>query len=180
MKGIIENSTVSAARFVRVSVWCFAPSCIVGITYGYAVYGAWGIMAGILLAAAVSMVAAIAVSWGLDTVGDAAGTLYGGRRSQWTRRELLEGEMRKVQHQVKQQNFDSALQGVDTILAEDPNFQEALLVKARILVEGFERIEAATRCINRILASEPETETIHQEASGLLNELKLYQSLRFK
>ena len=151
-----------------------------GITYGYAVYGSWGILAGILVAGAVSIVAAFAVSWGLDAVGDAAGTLYGGRRGRWTQRELLEGEMRKVQHQFEHGNFDSALKGVDAVLAEDPDFQEALLVKARILVDGFERIDAATDCINRILTGKPENETIHQRAAGFRKELELYQSLRIK
>jgi len=180
LKGIIENRTVTAARFARVSVWCFAPLCIVGIIYGYALYGSWGIIVGILSSAVVSMAAALAVSWGIDTVGGAAGSLYGGRRGQWTRRELLEGEMRKVQHQYDHQQFDTALQGVEAILAEDPDFQDALFVKARIMLDGFEKIDAAVICIDRIMAAEPENETIRQKAAGLRKELKLYQILRTK
>ena len=68
--------------------------------------------------------------------------------------------------------FDDALLTIEEVLARDPDFVEALLLKAQILWEGFEDAKAARRCLFKILVVEPdETAVFHRWALNLYKEL---------
>jgi hypothetical protein len=68
--------------------------------------------------------------------------------------------------------FDDALLTIEEVLAKNPDFVEALLLKAQILWEGFEDGKAARGCLLRILAVEPDEKAVfHRWALNIYNEL---------
>jgi hypothetical protein len=68
--------------------------------------------------------------------------------------------------------FDDALIKIEEVLAKDPDFVEALLLKAQILWEGFEDSNAASKCLLKILAAEPDKKAVfHRWALNLNQEL---------
>jgi hypothetical protein len=53
-----------------------------------------------------------------------------------------------------------ALIKIEEVLARDPDFAEALFLKAQILWEGFEDCKAARECLLKIIAVEPVEKTV--------------------
>ena len=64
--------------------------------------------------------------------------------------------------------FDQALQMVNTLLHEAPDYPEAMLLKAQILWEGFGKAATAGGYLNRIRELTPEDDKFHRWATGYL------------
>ena len=56
--------------------------------------------------------------------------------------------------------FDDALLKIEAVLAKDPDFPEALFLKAQILWEGFEDRQAAKECLLKIIKVEPDKKAV--------------------
>jgi tetratricopeptide (TPR) repeat protein len=84
-------------------------------------------------------------------MGRSAGKLYTGGGARVSPREQLESELTKVRVGKTEKRYDDALAAVETILARDPNFSDALLLKAQILWEGFADGPAARDTVMKLL-----------------------------
>ena len=61
---------------------------------------------------------------------------------------------------------------IEEILARDPDFAEALFLKAQLLWEGFEDREAARKCLLKIIKVEPDKRAVfHRWALNLYHEI---------
>ena len=89
----------------------------------------------------------------------------------WTIREQLSGQLEIAKNMKRQQKYDQALRAVNKILFQDPNFSEALYLKAQILWEGFKNAEAAKRSLSLLTKSIPKTEKLHCWAKSYLKEI---------
>ena len=82
-----------------------------------------------------------------------------GRRS-----DILRGQLALDLNQVRFhkicRRFDVALSQIEDILAKDPEFQEALFLKAQLLWEGFEDREGAGECLLKIVEVEPDQNAV--------------------
>jgi hypothetical protein len=68
--------------------------------------------------------------------------------------------------------YDQALKTVNNILKRDPEFTEALFIKAQILWDGFENSAAAKANLKKITEIKiDKDESIHRWASNLYDEL---------
>jgi len=98
--------------------------------------------------------------------------LYGLGKNTSTLRERLACDLNIVRYHKMNQNFDLALAGIDEVLAQDADFAEALLLKAQILRQGFEDDAGAGKCLQRIIAVEPDRNSVfHRWAVNLLREM---------
>lgn len=75
-------------------------------------------------------------------------------------RRQLASDLNVVRYHKLCHRFEDALIKIEEVLARDPDFVEALLLKAQILWEGFEDCEAARGCLLKILAAEPDEKAV--------------------
>ena len=89
-----------------------------------------------------------------------------------TLRDQLAGTMSIARNHKMNKRFDQALLSVEEVIAKDPDYCEALLLKAQILWEGFEDDTEAKVCLEKIMDAEKAYDnTIYRGASSLYEEL---------
>lgn len=141
---------------------------LIGIL-GY-LLGGW---AGVAAAAGVCAGTAIFSVWisgRFSTLG--VNFLFGMKSPLWSQAEQLEGDLNRVKVHKMNARFDPALEMVDTILAQCPDFAEALLLKAQILWEGYRDQAGARLCLIRISKSVPDrTDPVHRWAANLYHRM---------
>jgi len=80
-------------------------------------------------------------------------------------------DLQKIKYSKRIGHFDEALSLVNELLYQEPDFPEALFLKAHILWEGFGNAEASKGYLKRIQQLVPEDETLHQWASNYYDEM---------
>ena len=101
------------------------------------------------------------------------GVLAGERSASFSKREQLESDMQQARYHKINQEYDIALRKVNAILKSDPEYPEALFLKAQIVWEGFGNRESAVSNLNRIRElMEDERSTVYRWARSLLEEIE--------
>ena len=88
--------------------------------------------------------------------------LYGLGQRRLLLKQRLAGELDKIRYSKGQKDFDKALSQVNDVLAREPEFPEALFLKAQILCEGFGNVAAAERHLEKVMQLVSEKEPLHQ------------------
>jgi len=102
-----------------------------------------------------------------DKCGDLSGRLFLGRKSNRSVRERLSGDLSRARVQKMNGNYNEALEIIENILVQNPNFNDALFIKAQILLDGFKDKKGANECISRILETESECSSLHRWARNI-------------
>jgi tetratricopeptide (TPR) repeat protein len=160
-----DIDSVARSQFLRLFAWLFAPLCVLGF---------WGSgLKGIMLAFVFSLVVSPLIMLILEKFGrSTASFLYGGGYGSWSKRDQLRGDLNTVKHHKMRKEYDQALEVVNRILKIDPDFSEAIFLKAQILWEGFENTAASKGYLKQIIETKKDKdETIHRWASTLYDEL---------
>ena len=98
--------------------------------------------------------------------------LYGTGRRVRSPREQFAGTLNQVRYHKMCKEFQEALSTAEDVLTRDPDFSEALLLKAQILWEGFEDRSGAKICLIKILKVEPNKKSpFHRWALALYKEI---------
>jgi tetratricopeptide (TPR) repeat protein len=129
-------------------------------------FGIVALVASVVLSGVLSA----AITFTFERIGrKAGGGLYGGiGEAHWTKREQLSVDIDQVKYFKKNKRYDDALNKVSAILEQDPEFPEALLLKAQILWEGFEKKAPAQECLKKVMEAVPDkNHTLHRWASNL-------------
>lgn len=165
LKPLKNIDSVVRVQFIRFFIWLFCPLFVLGLFMA-------GIK-GIVIAFFASLVITPVIMIVLEKFGrGTASLLYGGGHGSWSKREQLAGDLNVAKHQKMKKEYDLALKTVNNILKIDPDFSEALLLKAQILWKGFENLAAAKGYLKRIIEKKKDKdETIHRWASNLYDEL---------
>jgi hypothetical protein len=100
------------------------------------------------------------------------GSEFGGRTASRSLRDELKHSINQVRYLKKNGDFQNALKTVNLIVMIDPNFPEALLLKAQILWEGFENHRAASPIIGQVLMTTSTEDAIHQQALWLATDIE--------
>ena len=88
--------------------------------------------------------------------------LYGRGQRRLLIKQRLAGELDKIKYSKRQKDFQKALSQVNDVLAREPDFPEALFLKAQILCEGFGNVAAAQRHLEKVMQLTNEKEPLHQ------------------
>ena len=120
-----------------------------------------------------ALVAGLKISSKLLAVLDACINVFFGLRSaNWTLHEQLEGPMNRARYYKMQKNFDKALETINDVIEKDPQYPEALFLKATILWEGFGNSGAAKAYLQKVMKLvSNEKEPINRWALSLNKEL---------
>ena len=92
----------------------------------------------------------------------------------------LKGENAIIgRHHKLCKRFDEALIKIEDILAKDPEFPEALFLKAQILWQGFGEAEAAKQCLLKVIRIEPDKAAVfHRWSLNLYGDIQKYTYFR--
>ena len=83
-------------------------------------------------------------------------------------RDRLNGEINEIRLLKTQRSYDKALTLVNYFLDRNPNFPEALYLKAHVLREGFKNPWAAETYFRKVLELTEDSEPVHRWASSCL------------
>ena len=174
MKFLKDMDSANAALTLRNTLWALPYLGVLGLTVGYSTDGLLGAFIGLTAAAAVSAVIGSATTIFTGIVGGGAvNVFYGMGRKTIGLRERLVGDLNVAKHHKLCGRFDEALIKIEDILAKDPEFSEALFLKAQILWQGFEDHAAAKQCMLKIIKAEPDKRSVfHRWALNLYGEIQ--------
>ncbi len=102
--------------------------------------------------------------------------LYGMGRANGTFRGQFIGTLNQARFHKMSKRHDLALECVNEVLAADPDFPEALFLKAQILWEGYQDAAATKQCLIHLMKAEPDKEaSFHRWGLSLNKEIAGYE-----
>jgi tetratricopeptide (TPR) repeat protein len=154
-------NSADSALTLRNAIWAFPYLAVMGLIWGYLARGLSGAIVGLVVAFLVSAAIGSASFAVTGRIGDGAvNTLFGLGRTTIGTRERMAGDLNVVRYHKLCNQFEDALLKIEEILAKDPDFPEALFLKAQILWEGFEDRQAAKECLLKIIKVEPDKKAV--------------------
>jgi tetratricopeptide (TPR) repeat protein len=173
MKPLRDVDSADLALAFRNAVWAFPYLAVMGLIWGYLAGGSSGAVVGLAAALLVSATIGSAASSFTGRLGaGVVNTLFGLGRRTIGIRERMAGDLNVVRYHKLCNQFEDALLKIEAILAKDPDFPEALFLKAQILLEGFEDCQAAKECLLKIIKVEPDKKAVfHRWALNFYREL---------
>jgi hypothetical protein len=170
-----DNNVDSAGALLKLKniIWAFPYLAVMGLIWGYLAGASSGAIVGLAAAAGISVLIGSATPIFAETpAGSAVNTRFGPTRNTLPVCKQPASDLKVVRYHKLCHRFDDALLTIEEVLAKDPDFVEALFLKAQILWEGFEDAEAARGCLLKILAVEPDEKSVfHRWALNIYKEL---------
>ena len=148
-----EADLFTRSRLLKSLVLMFVPFHLIGFFLPFSIL--WATLAWV-------MCAPLAV--GLSSrIGERSAELfYGLGQRRLLLKQRLAGELDKIRYSKRQKDYDKALSQVNEVLTKEPEFPEALFLKAQILCEGFGNVAAAERHLEKVMQLVNEKEPLHQ------------------
>ena len=172
-KPLKDIDSAAGISFLKTFMWFFSVLTLLGFFAGLMVGGLYGAFLGLVIGGVASIILSNIVMFVLDrSVENIVSLLYGGRKQAKSQGELLANDISLVKHRKMRKEFDEALKIVNRILNVDPEYPEALLLRAQILWEGFGNSSAAIKYLKQIIEKKENEQTpIHRWALSLHDEL---------
>ena len=156
-----DGDSADMALNLRNAIWALPYLAVMGFIWGYLAGGSSGVVVGLVAAICVSAMIGSATSILSGVLGEGAvNTLYGLNRKTIGLRDRLAGDLNVVRYHKLCNRFDDALMALEKVLTEDPDFHEALFLKAQILWEGFDDREGARNSLMKIINAEPDEKAV--------------------
>lgn len=172
-----DKDLKTVTYFLRVAGLTVPFVCLLGLYVGYVHRGMAGAIFGAVIAIIAGLVISTIVMFFMDAVsGAASGLLSGRREAVWTIREQVQGFLSQARFNKENRDYEAALSFVNMVLEKDPDFTDALFLKAQILWEGFGHSHAAVQFLEKILALEDENKMIQNHALMLHNDLNTLEN----
>jgi tetratricopeptide (TPR) repeat protein len=163
--------------FLRVAGLAVPFLCLLGFYIGYVHWGLHGAVSGIIIAGIAGLIISGIVMFLLDMAGGAASGLISGRREAvWTTREQVQGFLSQARFNKDNAEYTLAFNYVNKVLDKDPDFAEALILKAQILWEGFSQADAAIQFLEKALSLDDGDKMLHNQARLLHSDLSVLEN----
>lgn len=128
------------------------------------------IFANIVVSALLSVIEIYGKLGGIINMG--VNKLFGMTKMRRSLREESRVRLASVRHFKMQGRYDRALSAVNEVIKDDPEFPEALFLKATILWEGFGNSGAAKEYLVKVMKQvDDREESLHRWSKSLLHEL---------
>jgi tetratricopeptide (TPR) repeat protein len=100
------------------------------------------------------------------------GILTGWTTQKISPREQLSADMARARHSKGSGHFEEALSIINQVLEKDPDYPDALYLKAHILWEGFENSTGALESLARVMELVQDHESLHGWALNYYDEVR--------
>jgi tetratricopeptide (TPR) repeat protein len=169
------HNFISAGAILKLknTIWALPYLAVMGLIWGYLANASSGAVVGLAVAVVINVLIGSATPiFSKQRRGSALSTRSKPAKSSTIVRKHLASDLNAVRYHKLCHQFDDALLKIEQVLAKNPDFVEALLLKAQILWEGFEDRQAARACLLKILAVAPdERDVFHNWALNIYNQL---------
>lgn len=146
---------------LRNAIWALPYLVVMGLIWGYLAGGSSGAVVGLVAAILVSATIGSATSTLRGVPGEGfANTFFDLNRRTIGLRDRLAGDLNVIRYHKLCNRFDLALLALDAVLAKEPDFPEALFLKAQILWEGYDDREGAKNSLMKIMKVEPDEKAV--------------------
>lgn len=92
-------------------------------------------------------------------------------------RDQLSGELSKAQILKREGRFDEALSTINNYLDQDPDFPEAIFLRAQIYYDGFKDFKNARKDLMAVIKATPREHELNRWAYNFYTEIREKQSL---
>ena len=175
-KPLKDQDLNTVTYFLRVAGLAVPFICLLGLYIGYVYWGLSGAVSGMVIAAIAGLAISALVMFLMDAASGAASRLISGRREAvWTIREQVQGSLSQARFNKENKDYPAALTFVNQVLQKDPDFSDALFLKAQILWEGFGLSKAAIQFLEKTLSLENENKMLQNQASLLHSDLSVLE-----
>ena len=159
------------ARIARFLMWyCFMLLALVVIQLCTGVMRLT--LVHIFLLATVPLPLCVLADFAIQRLGSGlGGVLSGWSPRRTTVRASLRADVQRATYSKREGRFQEALSIIDDVLDKDPEFPDALFLKAQILWEGFGNRKEALGCLKKLVQVVPDHETLHRWALSYHNEI---------
>lgn len=159
-----EKDIAARTHFLRIFIKLFVAFALPFMLIG-------GLWLGLVIDTAVSLVLTVIAVLFLDRLSGIPAALFGLRKPIISIREQTAGTLKAVKVLKMNKDYKKALDMVNSILEKDPDFYEAMVVKAQILSEGFENREGAKKYLKIVMENTDKTENLHSWAVSLSDQI---------
>lgn len=176
-KPVKDQDLKTVTYFLRVAGLTIPFVCLLGLYVGYVYWGLFGAVSGVVIAAITGLAISAIIMFLMDAVSGTASDLLSGRREAvWTIREQVQGSLSQARFNKENRDYPAALSFVNKVLERDPDFTDALLLKAQILWEGFGQSHAAIQFLEKTLSLKDGNNMLQSQALLLHSDLKTLES----
>jgi len=153
-------------------IFTFIVLCGLGLLFGGKLGGEYGKILGVGAAVAGSLFLAIIAKLIIGSFSKASGNIaYKKKKPNWSIHEKFSANITQAKHLKAAGDFEKAIKTINNALTQDPNWPEALLIKAQIVWEGFENSVAAKRHLKQVIRLTSEDDSLNEQALNFYNEL---------
>jgi len=176
-KPVKDPDLKTITYFLRVAGLTIPFVCLLGLYVGYVYWGLSGAFSGVVIAAIIGLIISAIVMFFMNAVSGAASSLISGQREAvWTIREQVQGFLSQARFNKENRDYPAALSFVNKVLERDPDYTDALLLKAQILWEGFGQSHAAIQFLEKTLSLAGENKMVQNQALLLHSDLNTLES----
>jgi tetratricopeptide (TPR) repeat protein len=163
IKKFFDDHRVAVIRFILACGFCFSVFLTIHTATGEV---------PLLFLTAVPFLAAIVIMLIVNKSGGFfVGWFYRARRSGMSVDERLRFELNKIRFSIMNRHYEKALRNINNFLKKNPDYPEALFLKAQILNEGFGYHESARKCLKKIIDMDSVDKQVHYWASSYLGQI---------
>lgn len=159
-----DEKTYTFTLYLKIWAMVFGPvGCLVAFFKGFS----WYLVLTGLGAAVLAFFLLLFISW----FGELAGNLFHGLGTTISSRQQLTAELDKARHLLRQERYLQARQVIDAVMEKEPEFAEALFIRAECEMRAGEK-DLAETTLKEILRLCRETSPNRRWAHSLLKELR--------
>jgi tetratricopeptide (TPR) repeat protein len=167
---MLANTGVEKIVFARIYCFLILPVLILTTVVSLVLDWQISLFGLIAITMALNLIPTILVLLFSNKVGDASAILFKGT-GRSTIRDQYCGNISQARYLKTRHEYKEALELIEQYLDKDPDFAEALYLKAQILLDGFNDYIGAKLCTNKILQLTDNTCSWHQWAMSLQKEI---------
>ncbi len=160
-----DKDWFNRALFIKSFFGVFLPIAFLSIPF-------LGFLKGLLISFGISLLGAILIMFIAGKSSNAAKILYGGTRKVISLRERLQSVLKTAKRAKMNKEYPTAIGIVNKILEQDPDYYEAMFVKAQILQEGFNKTDSAKKYLKEVIKHTKPYEHVHLLSLTLYEQLK--------
>jgi len=164
-----ERNIVLIVNFLKCFILAFGALLIICVSTGGKVFT----FKHLLIYSLYSIPLCVLYALTVEKIGSGLGVIFSGWSSRKVSpRDALSADLERARFSKGNGRFEEALRIINEVIDKDPNYPDAIFLKARILWDGFGKKEESVVCLRKVMGLVQRDETLYRWASSLYDEVR--------